>query len=550
MRSFFYRVLDWIKLACGVMPRSGFGSAKLFLVLHYCFMALLAVLCAYFSPDIQFLTWNSQMETLPDAANRIWCGIVFVIVYCIIRIVLHLMELMGIEDESDFPDIEDDWHEILEALEREKLPIDDVPLFLVNGLTPQQEQSALEAASGIEWRVIAPPLTKKSSVLRAFANDDAIYLSCTDIGTTNLQQRKVATGSSGGHSDAGAAIPAPGGGVTGTMKAGQIGAVLEKAKSATGTSRAGVKAAASAPSPAAPSGGIGGIFGTIVPGGLKRAMESFSAVHHNDNKGYGKKRLTPLSEMESMLGIRRMEFVCHLIKEARRPYCPINGLLQAVPFSWAEEIDYARTLVSAIRDDVVAIHEQLHLQFPVVVVVTELDDVSGMREFILRTERMQPGLRLSRAGTSFASGADVSDNNAAWVIDRSMQWFRGWVYSAFSYDLDNRDNQKLFHMLCGINQRRDALVSLLRDSLYKVVTPQLRLHGCYFCATGHATMEQGFVRGVLDKLTDSQGEVAWTPRITQSLKRATTFGWLLFAGAAVLFVVSVFLGQSLSGLDR
>jgi hypothetical protein len=83
-----------------------------------------------------------------------------------------------------------------------------------------------------------------------------------------------------------------------------------------------------------------------------------------------------------------------------------------------------------------------------------------------------------------------------------------------------------------------------------VVTPQLRLHGCYFCATGHATMEQGFVRGVLDKLTDSQGEVAWTPRITQSLKRATTFGWLLFAGAAVLFVVSVFLGQSLSGLDR
>ena len=139
---FFYRILEWTRLLFGVMPRSGFGSAKLFLVLHYCFMALLAVLCAYFSPDIQFLTWNSQMETLPDAANRIWCGIVFVIVYCIIRIVLHLMELMGIEDESDFPDIEDDWHEILEALEREKLPIDDVPLFLVNGLTPQQEQSA------------------------------------------------------------------------------------------------------------------------------------------------------------------------------------------------------------------------------------------------------------------------------------------------------------------------------------------------------------------------------------------------------------------------
>ncbi|MEO2017611.1 MAG: type VI secretion protein IcmF/TssM N-terminal domain-containing protein [Fuerstiella sp.] len=542
MRSFFYQCLEWIKLACGVMPRSGFGSRKLYLVVHYCFMLLLAVLCGVFNDSIRnLLPEMLKGEPKLGFLNGIWCTIVFVIVYCIIRIVLHLMELMGIEDESDFPDIEDDWHEILEALDRERLPIDDVPLFLVNGLTPQQEQSSLEAASGIDWRVIAPPLTKKSTVLRVFANDDAIYLSCTDIGTTNLQQRKVASGASGGRSDAGPAMSAPGGGVTGTMKAGQIGAVLEKAKAATGTNPAGVQEAASAPPPAAPSGGIGGIFGTIVPGGLKRAMESFSAVHHNDNKGYGKKRLTPLSDMESMLGIRRMEFVCHLIKEARRPYCPINGLLQAVPFSWAEEMDYARTLVSAIRDDVVAIHEQLHLQFPVVVIVTELDDVSGMREFILRTERLQPGLRLSRAGTSFASGADVSDTNAAWVIDRSMQWFRGWVYSAFSSDLDNRDNQKLFNMLCGINQRRDALVSLLRDSLYKVVTPRLRLHGCYFCATGHAAMEQGFIRGVLDKLTDAQGEVAWTPKSTQSRQRATTLGWVLFAGAAVLAIVSVIL---------
>ncbi|MEQ9410586.1 MAG: type VI secretion protein IcmF/TssM N-terminal domain-containing protein [Fuerstiella sp.] len=548
MPSFFYKILEWIRLLFGVMPRSGFGSPRLFLILHYSFMALIAILLAWLSDDIRhWLGWEFRMR-LPPFAERIFCGIAFVIIYCIIRIVLYLMELMGIEDESEFPDIESDWHEILEALDRERLPIDDVPLFLVNGFTPQQEQSSFEAASSIEWRVIAPPLTKRSAVLRAYGNDDAIYLCCTGVGATNYQQGKVSDEPAARTGASPAPLPA-GRGVTGTQKAGGMQEVLERARSATGTNPAGggpaaappPAAAAIAPPPATGTQpkGLGGFFGTIAPGGLKRAMQSFSALNRSDTKGYGKKRLAPLSDLESMLGIRRMEFVCDLISRARRPYCPINGLLQAVPFSWAEDTDYARKLAPAIRDDVIAVHERLQLQFPVVVVVTELDDVGGMREFILRAERMQPGLRLSRAGSSFASGADVSDRNAEWVIDRGMQWFRGWVYSAFAYDLDNRDNQKLFNMLCAINQRRPALVTLLREALYKVVSPAPRLQGCYFCATGQASTEQAFIRGVLDKLPESQGEVAWTPQLVRSQQRSRMLAWCFFAGAALFLIGTV-----------
>jgi hypothetical protein len=553
MRSFFYRVLEWTRLLFGMMPRSGVGSVKVYLIIHYCFIALVAILLAIFTPQIRdLLGWGEKIKVF----DRIWCGVAFLIVYAIIRIVLYLMELLGIEDDSEFPDIEADWGEILDALDRERLPIDDIPLFLVNGFTPQQEQSAFEAASGIEWRVISPPVTQKSAVLRAFANDDAIFLCCTGVGATNLQQGKVSNEPSSR-----AVAPVSTDGVTGTQVAGELKGVVERARSVTGTNPAGMGAppppAAAAPAPPPPPApvaatgtqqkGIGAFFGTIAPGGLKRAMETFSALNHSDAKGYGKKRLAPLSELESMVGVRRIEYVCHLISQARQPYCPINGMLQAVPFSWAEGVDYAKKLAPAIREDVVAVHERLQLQFPVVSVVTELDDVAGMREFIMRAERMQPGLRLSRAGSSFAAGAEVNERNAEWVIERGMQWFRGWVYSAFSYDLDNRDNQKLFNMLCEINQRRNALVTLLRDSLYKVVTPLPRLQGCYFCATGQASTEQGFIRGVLDKLPESQGDVAWSPQLVRSQKRSSTIAWACYAGAAVLATLTVAIFMGLGG---
>ncbi|HAD57938.1 MAG TPA: hypothetical protein DCG12_01660 [Planctomycetaceae bacterium] len=549
MRSFFYRVLEWIRLLFGVMPRSGFGSAKIFLVIHYCFIAIVTIVLAI--PPVsdwvrEVLGFEQRFRHLPyQWMDDSWCGIAFLILYLIIRIVLYLMELLGIEDESDFPDIDSDWAEILDALEKERLPIDDIPLFLVNGFTPQQEQSAFEGASGIDWKVVAPPLTQKSAVVRVFANDDAIFLCCTGVGATNCQQGKVDT------SVPSNSAPSAPSGFSGTQQPGQLQGVLEKARAGTKTNPpGGLQPASPAPpsaAPAAPSKPVGGFFGTIAPGGLKRAMETFAALRNADNKGYGKKKLAPLNDVEMMLGLCRIEYLCSLIIEARRPYCPINGILQAVPFSWAEDVDYAKRLVPSIREDIIALHERLQLQFPVVAVVTELDDVAGMREFILRAERLQPGLRLSRAGSSFAAGASVSDRHAGWLIERALQWFRGWVYSSFAYDMDNKDNQRLFNMLCSINQRRSGLITLLRDSFYKVLTPEVRLHGCYFCATGRASTEQGFIRGVLDKLPESQGEVAWTPQLEQSQKRSKFLGWGFIVGTVVLVAATAMILLDLGG---
>lgn len=537
--SILSKMMEWVRWMFGVVPRSAVGSPRLFLIVHYSFMAFLAILCAVFSDWLRwFVGFPLEMEHLQGRLNeldRYLCGILFVLCYAIVRVVLYLLKLLGIEDESDFPDIESDWKLILTAFSRERIYLDDLPLFLVNGFTPQQEQSAFEAASNIEWRVIAPPLSQSSAVVRAFAREDAIFVCCTGIGATNCQQGKVVDVADSNSGEFG--LLRPGADVTGTRRPGELAEVIANARSATGTNFA-MPSAAPEPSASAPRG-LGAFFGTMTPGGLKRAMETFSANNRESQKGYGKKRVMPLSEVETLVGIRRMQFLCGLIAKARAPFCQINGMLQAIPFSWASDVEYARKLAPAIKDDLIAVHETFQLQFPVVAVVTEVDSVAGMRDFLLRAERMQPGLRLSRSGSSFAPGAEVNDKNAAWIVDRGLQWFRGWVYTAFSSDIDNRDNQKLFQMLCEISQRRQGLITLLRDSLYRIVQPSPRLHGVYFSATGRASTEQGFIRGVLDKLPESQGMVAWTPQLVRSQQRSKLLSIGFFTGAVLVSVMAV-----------
>ncbi len=547
-----YRMIEWVRWMFGIFPRSCLGSPKertVYLIVHYSFMALVTILLAYFSDNIRKWGYNVddasdrgylgiplKMEHLPIWFDRILCGVLFVLFYAIVRVVLYLLQLFGIEDESDFPDIEADWKDVVTALNRDNLFLDDLPLFLVNGLTPQQEQSAFESASQMEWRVVAPPLSRTTAVIRVFANDDAIFLSCTGVGTTNGQQGKVIE-----VSDSDSGILRPSAAITGTRKAGEMPSSPRAMPSPTGT-HTGI-APPTEPAAASPPmhqpGGMAAMFGTMAPGGLKRAMGTFSALNRGDQKGYGKKKVAPLSELEFQIGVRRMRFLCQLIAAARRPFCQINGMLQAYPFSWASDSEYSAKLAPGIREDLVAVHDAFQLQFPVVAMVTELDAVSGMKDFLLRSERLHPGLRLSRAGSSFAPGADVNDKNAAWVVDKAMHWFRGWVYTAFSMDIDNRDNQKLFQMLCEISQRRLAMVSLLRETAYKTVSPGIRLHGTYFAATGRASTEQGFVRGILDKLKESQGMLAWSPQLVRIQQRSRSLSVCLLLASIVMAAIAI-----------
>jgi hypothetical protein len=568
MRWFFYKALEWIRLLCGVMPRSGFGKQKIFLFVHYFFVLLIAVLLAVFSDSITKYIWSDEPWQNTGWARDYFWGLVFINVYLIVRLVLYLVSLLGIEEGSEFPDIEEDWNQVIDALDREKLHISDLPLFIVNGLTPQQEQIIFQKAARVTWKAVAPK--GSSALMRAYISDDqekgAIFLCCTFVGATNLQQGKENSSSSWQSTEG------PSEDFDGTLAAGQLSDMLAPARSPGGTSNADDMAFASDTSdPTATArpvesprqqqqqqqsagndgGGLGGFLGTLVPGGLEQAMNTMQGLRVGLVETDSRKQLEPLSDVELMMGDRRMTFLCQLIAKARGTVVPINGLLQAIPYSWALADETAngktRTLSTALHTDLAAIHQSLQLQFPVIAVTTELDEVAGIQEFLTRLDKDKAGLRHSRAGHRFAPGADVDLRNAKWLVNGAMQWFRGWVYAAFARDLDNANNRNLFQMLCEVSQRQKSLTSLLWRSLSEVSTPPLRLYGSYFVASGKSTQRQGFVQGVLSKMVDVQGEVAYTPQARKQQQRNQIVGWTLFLLAAVLGVASVVLFVQTSG---
>lgn len=543
------RIWSWTRWIFGVVPKSAVGSAMTFRVIHYTLVLLVALVLGFFTPQIQ------KIVSLPlmghgslEWVNRYWCGIVFLLAYAIIRVVLYLLEVLGIEEESEFPDIERPWRKALRTLAEDGLPIDELPLFVVNGLTPQQEQSVFLEASGIDWQVISPPQNETGAPFRIYASSDGIFLSCTGIGAVSCQQGKVIEVTDGGTP----VSRAPGNVGNQTIVASDISSVIANAKASTGTVQANNPGATVIPQAPPKAGGtlrsIGAALAkaTMSPGSIKHGMKSFSGGI-SEKKGYGKKQVAPIDAVEMEVGQRRMGFLCSLIREARYPFCPINGLLQAIPISWATTADQAKKLAPAIRGDLETLHESLQVQFPVVVVYSELDSIPGLKEFMIRLERVQPGIRQSRAGSRFATGHKIDESSVDWLLDRSMNWFRGWTYTAFATDINCKDNLKMFHLLCVTRERRRAMGVLLRDSFYQLTDPETRLAGCYFFATGEGSTEQGFIRGVLDRMIETEGDVAWSPDLVQSVSRNRFYSTLFIAGSVVLGVVNVFLAYRLLG---
>lgn len=539
MRYYFYQAIEWSRWLVGLVPRSSIGAAQYYLIIHYTFITVLTLLLAFYTPELRkVLPLNGENSPLPYLVGRCWYGILFLIMYGMVRSVVWLLSLLGPDGTSDFPQLERDWEEIMTALDRERLPISELPLFLVNGLTPDQESNAFVAAfenlpeGG--WKVIAPA-PGVAVTIRAYANDEAIYLCTTGIGATSAQLGKLSKGAAfhtAGRPRAQQDIT----GVSGTLRSDE-GLPWTPNNNPLSTS---VPEPVVAPIGYRQNADVSPM-GTMLPGAMKNLMETMRGLTISSSKGVGRQKLDALSSIELLAGRRQLQFLCTMIRSARFPWIGLNGLLQAIPLSWASSTHYAGTLVPSIRSDIQEIHSSLHLQCPLVAMVTELDDITGVREFIQRGERLAPGLRKSRAGSSFPPGAEVNERNAEWLVDAGLRWFRGWAYRAFAEDLDSRENTRLFQMVCELGERREGLKLILREAFYRTLQPAVRLQGLYFAATGKSNTEQGFIPGLLQKLPQCQNDVAWNPAWIASRKQRKVYTLACFAGAGICLTVSALL---------
>lgn len=94
--------------------------------------------------------------------------------YALVRLILYVIYLLGLEDTPEFPDIDHAWSEALTQLGRQGLSLQSFPLFMVIGLPEEQERGFL---MGAKFPAAATgPSPDTTQPLRIFANAKAAFL--------------------------------------------------------------------------------------------------------------------------------------------------------------------------------------------------------------------------------------------------------------------------------------------------------------------------------------------------------------------------------------
>src|SRR6185436_3487441 len=158
----------------------------------------------------------------------------------------------------------------------------------------------------------------------------------------------------------------------------------------------------------------------------------------------------------------RLHYVCELVRRARRPVCPINGILVLLPLDIVQQVMIAKDIPAAIKSDLDAIRHATQLRCPVTMLVTGLEQEGGFGELVRR-------VGTSKAKTNrFGKGFDVWNPPTAENIDafssHACGAFEDWVYNLFRErdGLAKPGNAKLYMLLCKIRSEvRARLRSIL-----------------------------------------------------------------------------------------
>jgi len=425
-------------------------------LIRYAFLLLITVLLCWFSTYFveRHVVWTSHRWI-----QEYWLGLLFLATCFLIQMLVHLIYILRIRPESEFPDIDQAWRIGMEVLEANGIDIYEVPLFLVVGLT-EREDGPFRTGAGLPD--LATELSRRSSPLRFFGDDQGVLISCPGISAVSAQAKLRPAG------------PEAGGGAE---AAGEVNPEQTQRPSA------------------ASSGDIGH---TYVPGGQTAGSASSSPP-------------AALPPEQLTLSGKRLAYFSRLLKIYRDPRCPINGLLCCIPFAWCHK--RAADSQAAVRQDIALWHRELNMVFPVSCLLTGIESLTGVSDFLRRgakvDKRFGPGMR---AGSRFPVGSAVDRESARWVAESSVEWFRSWIYHAFAQDVDSRSNPRLYRMLCEFDECQDAMCDVLRRSFGEFRTSEpIRLVGCYYAGHDATTGRLMFVKEVVQKLKSHQNDVSWSP---------------------------------------
>jgi hypothetical protein len=205
-----------------------------------------------------------------------------------------------------------------------------------------------------------------------------------------------------------------------------------------------------------------------------------------------------------------------LIRKARQPFCPINGILAVLPFSFlARGSAHSRELQTATQRDLDQIRDSLQLRCQVIALTGGMQREEGFLELMRRVG--PDAAKTQRFGKGFNPWNHPTPEQMEAVAKNACAAFEDWTYHLFGQrgGHERIGNPKLYELLCKIrSQVARPFADLLANGFGREPDPDeplpLLFGGCYFAATGDTEDHQAFVRNVFDKLLEQQDFVDWT----------------------------------------
>ncbi len=399
---------------------------------------------------------------------------------------------------ASHPRIDEAWREGLAALKVNNLDLTRLPLFLVLGAGDRAQMDAIMDSAGMKLLVRAVPEGRQP--LRWYAGERGIVLACADVGCLTLVNSPQPRSQSAQHT-----LRPQGVGetlVTGTLPAAGAGDLA---------------AAEDSPFASTPEFSPS-VWGTLV------------AVR--------KKTLLPGSERDKLAGAteagltrgqveeqtQRLQHVCQLLRRARQPYCPLNGILTLISWQAVQNALLAsREIPEAVQHDLSTIETTAELSAPITALVTGMESEKGFLELVRRVGREKSRARF---GKGFELTNAPTPSNMETLASQACGAFEDWVYRLFRDPdgLNKPGNIQLYGLLCKTRSRLTVRLKKLLANGFALEAADGRrmLAGLYFAATGNSPDTRCFVEGVMDKMLRSEEELQWTDRIVREDRRFLT----------------------------
>jgi len=484
-------------------------------------MALFLVVCVV----ISLFAYARRQHSPPVNVllnNKNYAVVVTVLVILIPIVVYHVLRMWLEGNVSPFEDIDRAWKAGLAELDRQGFDLSQIPMFMIIGSAGEMQEKAIFDASRMSLSLREIP--QGPAALHWYANPDAVFLALTNVGCLSRLATlgKQAPEETRSRPEP-ASAPSSGASLRGTIIAGGDESPAERP-----------------PAPLRESGEMVAPSVGRAPD-IRGTMMASSAAGPSERADAGaagpgaEMRPITLPSGEASEQEQRLQYLCQLIRRARQPTCPINGIISLLSFGLIQRGPReGRELQQTLKRDLQTIHRVFQIRCPVTAVVAGMEEESGFRELVRRVGRDRAGAQ--RFGKGFSLSNPPIPERLEALCAHACGSFEDWVYTLFREkgSLSKPGNTKLYSLLCKI--RHDVQTRLgnilvagcSSDPDQDANAEPLYFGGCYFAATGDTEDRQAFVKGVFDKLPDEQAELQWTREARLEDQRYQTVASAIF----------------------